>query len=158
MNIELKVLNKEFYKGRKLPAYATAGSAALDLISTEDLTLCPGECKLIHTGLAIYIKDPSVVGIINCRSGLGTKGLILANTQGWIDSDYQGEVIISALNRNNLFNHSSTDTSNGDSLFIKAGERVAQLMFVPIIKAQFNIVEEFNEDTTRGSGGFGSTG
>lgn len=163
MRIQLKVLNKRFYNEmllNPLPFYATPGSAAVDLISTSDVSLLPGECQKIGTGIAVYIKDENVMGVIAPRSGLGTSGLVLANTIGIIDSDYTGELIVSAWNRNSqLSSCYPVAGQNGDgSVVIRAGERFAQLMFVPVIKAQWDVVEEFSEDTQRGHGGFGSSG
>lgn len=159
MKIQIKILNKEFYKVEKLggsyydtPSYQTFGSAAVDLICTEDVTIYPGETKKIHTGLAIWIGSISnalsYAGLILPRSGLGSKGLVLANTIGLIDEDYQGELIVNVWNRN--------DSLDKD-IELKAGDRFAQLMFVPIIKAEWDIVEDFNLNTQRGSLGFGST-
>lgn len=158
MKIELKILNKEFYSSDSLPKYATRGSAAVDLVSIEDIIIHPGETKAIFTGLAVWIAsskeaypgwqyDMGVAGLIIPRSGLGTKGLVLANTIGVIDEDYQGEIIAQAWNRdrNNLIE-------------LRAGERIAQLMFVPVGKAEWVVVDEFSEPTERGEGGFGSTG
>lgn len=162
MKIQIKVLNKEFYSDRLLPSYATSGSAGIDLVCTEDVTIYPGETKVIPTGLAIWIGsnerlagwlDESVVGLIVPRSGLGTRGLILANTIGVIDEDYQGELKIAAWNRNE-FDFSPVDKS----INLKAGDRVAQLMFVPILKPEWEVVEEFSKNTERGTGSFGSTG
>lgn len=157
MQIEIKILNKEFYKREKLggtyydhPQYETLGSAAVDLRCTEDIILIPGERKMIPTGLAIWIgsshSSQSVAGFIMPRSGLGTKGLVLANTIGLIDEDYQGELMISALN------------SAQSNIELGSGDRIAQLMFIPVIKAKFKEVEEFSNKTGRAQGGFNSTG
>ncbi|MDP3535222.1 dUTP diphosphatase [Halomonas sp. M1] len=131
-----------------LPSYATAGSAGMDLraLLDEPLTLAPGDCELVRTGLAIYIEDPSLAGMILPRSGLGHKhGIVLGNLVGLIDSDYQGELMISVWNR-------------GQTSFTLAPfERLAQYVLVPVIQADLAIVETF-EDSTRGTGGFGSTG
>jgi dUTP pyrophosphatase len=122
------------------------------------VVLYPGDTKLVHTGLAIHIASCKhatsfydYAGLILPRSGLGSKGLILANTVGLIDSDYQGELIVQAWNRNST-GHSSY------SIVLKAGDRFAQLMFVPIIRPQFTVVEEFSKRTYRANGSFGSTG
>lgn len=157
MKIEIKVLNKEFYKREKLggeyydlPDYQTFGSAAVDLCCTEDLTIYPGDVRLIGTGLAISINNPEVAAIILPRSGLGhTKGLVLGNLVGLIDEDYRGELKISAWNRKQ---------APGGHIDLKAGDRIAQLMFIPIIKAKWERVEEFSNHTNRGEGGFSSTG
>lgn len=188
MNIELKILNKEFYKGYytgdyisgargvssnecNLPMYATPGSAGMDLICCEDIAIYSGEVKAIHTGIAIWIgsrhETPThgYTALILPRSGLGTKGLILANTAGVIDEDYQGELIVQAWNRCPcVVDRRDVDAGHaipvpGNSrIILNAGDKFAQLVFVPIIKAQFNVVEEFSHATNRGAGGFGSTG
>ena len=150
MQIELKILNKEFYRDRNLPQFATDGAAAIDLICTKDLYIADGEVKLIHTGLAIHICNPSVAALILPRSGLGSKGLILGNTVGLIDSDYQGELLVSAWNR-------QKETNLG-GIFLTAGDRFAQLMFVPVFRPKFKLVEEFTSNSKRGNGGFGSSG
>ena len=131
-----------------LPSYATAGSAGMDLraLLDEPLTLAPGECQLVRTGLAIYIEDPGLAGMILPRSGLGHKhGIVLGNLVGLIDSDYQGELMISVWNRGQ------------DSFTIAPFERLAQYVLVPVVQAELDIVDSFT-DSTRGSGGFGSTG
>jgi len=180
MKIQIKILNKKFYSNyqsvmcpegyiAKLPEYGTPGSAAVDLLCTEDAVLHPGETRLIPTGLAIHIgsggnpcrneQSFSVAGLIVPRSGLGTKGLILANTIGIIDEDYQGELKIAAWNRNTFFDNSDIEDFVADSpIHLRAGDRIAQLMFIPFIKTQWEIVDEFSETTQRGVGGFGSTG
>lgn len=163
MKIEIKVLNKEFYKREKmggtyydLPEYQTFGSAAVDLVTTEDVVLHPGETKMIATGVAIHIKDDNAAGMVLPRSGLGTKGLVLANTIGLIDSDYQGELKIAAWNRNQT---SMVDTYKEENhIELKAGDRIAQILFMPVIHAQWDVVEEFSNKTGRGSNGFGSSG
>ncbi|MCL5426485.1 MAG: dUTP diphosphatase [Gammaproteobacteria bacterium] len=131
-----------------LPHYATEGSAGMDLraLLDEPLTLAPGECQLVRTGLAIYIEDPGLAGMILPRSGLGHKhGIVLGNLVGLIDSDYQGELMISVWNR-------------GQSAFTLAPfERLAQYVLVPVMQAELTVVEAF-KDSSRGSGGFGSTG
>jgi len=167
MKIQIKVLNKEFYKKEKLggeyydlPSYQTFGSAAMDLCCTEDITIYPGETRLISTGLAIWIgsdkwghTDICTMGVIVPRSGLGTRGLILANTIGVIDEDYQGELKLSAWNR-----HTPNEETTLHKIILNAGDRIAQLIFVPIIRAQWGIVDDFESKTNRGDGGFGSTG
>jgi dUTP pyrophosphatase len=132
----------------QLPHYATPGSAGLDLRACLDapLTLEPGETKLVPTGLAIHLDDPGYAALILPRSGLGHKhGIVLGNLVGLIDSDYQGELMISTWNRGH-----TTFTLN-------PLERLAQLVIVPVVQAQFNIVDDF-EASERGAGGFGSTG
>lgn len=146
--IDLKVLDKRIGKEFPLPAYATEGSAGLDLRACLDanLTVEPGQTHLVPTGLAIHIADPTLAATILPRSGLGHKhGIVLGNLVGLIDSDYQGELMVSVWNR-------------GESSFtIEPGARIAQLVFVPVVQAQFNIVDDFNA-TKRGEGGFGHSG
>lgn len=146
MKIDIKILNERMRD--QLPHYATAGSAGLDLRACLEapLTLEPGETKLVPTGLAIHLDDPGYAALILPRSGLGHKhGIVLGNLVGLIDSDYQGELMISTWNRGH-----TTFTLN-------PLERLAQLVIVPVVQAQFNIVDEF-EQSERGAGGFGSTG
>lgn len=144
----MKVLDKRLGDTIPLPEYATDGSAGLDLRAClqEAVTLNPGETLLIPTGMAIYIEDPSLAAMILPRSGLGHKhGVVLGNLVGLIDSDYQGELMVSCWNR-------------GDTAFtIEIGERLAQLILVPVVQAQFKQVEEFTA-TERGAGGFGHSG
>ncbi len=132
-----------------LPSAATKGAAAIDLRACleNELILEPGETKLIGSGIAVNIKDPGIVGIIAPRSGLGIKkGIVLANTIGIIDSDYQGEIGIG------LFNRSDTPYR------IKPGERICQIMFMPVFTAKMEIVDRFTNASARGTGGFGHTG
>jgi dUTP pyrophosphatase len=146
MKIDVKILNERMRD--QLPHYATPGSAGLDLRACLDapVTLEPGETKLIPTGLAIHLADPGYAALILPRSGLGHKhGIVLGNLVGLIDSDYQGELMISTWNRGH-----TTFTLN-------PLERLAQLVIVPVVQAQFNIVDDF-EASQRGEGGFGSTG
>ncbi len=147
-NIDLKILNPKIGTDFPLPAYATEGSAGLDLRACLDeaISLAPGQTQLIPTGLAIYIGDPSIAATILPRSGLGHKhGIVLGNLIGLIDSDYQGELMISCWNRSE------------QAFTIEPGERIAQLVFVPVIQANFNLVTEF-KSTERGEGGFGHSG
>lgn len=146
--IQLKILNSKIGQEFPLPTYATEGSAGLDLRACldEPLQLAPNETKLIPTGLAIYIADPSLAATILPRSGLGHKhGIVLGNLIGLIDSDYQGELLISCWNRGT------------EHFTIQPGDRIAQLVFVPVIRATFKIVDEFAA-TERGEGGFGHSG
>jgi len=146
--LQVKVLDERLGDSIPLPEYATTGSAGLDLCACLDtpLTLHPGETQLIRTGLAIYIEDPGLAAMILPRSGLGHKhGIVLGNLVGLIDSDYQGELMVSCWNRGK------------DSFTIDIGERLAQLILVPVIQAEFEIVEQF-ESTERGAGGFGHSG
>ncbi len=146
--IQLKILDKRLGNEIPLPEYATEGSAGLDLRACLEapLLIKPGETVLIPTGLAIYIADPQVAAILLPRSGLGHKhGIVLGNLVGLIDSDYQGQVFVSCWNRNNTeFN-------------IAIGERIAQMVLVPVIQATFEQVIEFDQ-SNRGEGGFGHTG
>lgn len=146
--IQAKVLDPRLGSEYPLPDYATSGSAGLDLraMLQEATTLQPGQTLLIPTGLAIYIEDPSLAAIILPRSGLGHKhGIVLGNLVGLIDSDYQGQLFVSVWNR-------------GKSDFtIEVGERIAQLVVVPVVQVAFETVDEFGE-SERGSGGFGHTG
>ena len=146
--IQLKILDQRIGRELPLPAYATDGSAGLDLRAVLDapLKLAPGETQLIRTGLAIHIGDPGLAAVILPRSGLGHKhGIVLGNLVGLIDSDYQGELMVSCWNR-------------GHSTFtVEPGERIAQLVFVPVVRAAFELVAEF-ESSQRGAGGFGHTG
>lgn len=146
--INLKVLDSRIGKQFPLPAYATEGSAGLDLRACLDeaLTVEPGQTHLVPTGLAIHINDPSLAATILPRSGLGHKhGIVLGNLVGLIDSDYQGQLMVSVWNRGQ------------DTFTIEPGDRIAQLVFVPVVQAEFNIVEDFDA-TERGEGGFGHSG
>ena len=146
--IQLKVLDPRVGKDFPLPAYATSGSAGLDLRACldEPLVLKPRETVLIPTGLAIYIQDPNYAATIIPRSGLGHKhGVVLGNLVGLIDSDYQGQVQISCWNRGN------------EAFTINPGERIAQLVVLPVQQVNFEVVEEFVA-TDRGDGGFGHSG
>ena len=146
--IQLKVLDKRIGNEIPLPEHATAGSAGMDLRACIDgpLTLKPGDTELIPTGIAIHIGDPKLAATILPRSGLGHKhGIVLGNLVGLIDSDYQGQLYVSCWNR-------------GQTEFtIEMGDRIAQLVFVPVVQVDFEQVEEF-EDTQRGAGGFGHSG
>ncbi|MDD3758811.1 MAG: dUTP diphosphatase [Advenella sp.] len=146
MKIDLKILDERMRS--HLPTYATGGSAGLDLRACLDeaVTLKPGQTTLIPTGLSIFIKNPNYAAIILPRSGLGHKhGIVLGNLVGLIDSDYQGQLMVSTWNRG------QTD------FIISPMERIAQLVVVPVQQVEFNLVDEF-EDSDRGADGFGSTG
>ena len=146
--IEVKVLDPRIGSEYPLPHYATPGSAGMDLRACVDdpLTLEPGQSELIPTGLAIHIADPGLAATILPRSGLGHKhGIVLGNLVGLIDSDYQGQLFVSCWNRGQ------------DAFTVKPGERIAQLVFVPVVRVEFDIVDEF-EESHRGAGGFGHTG
>ena len=146
ISIDYKVLNSLVED--HLPSYASKGSAGLDLRACIEhvQTLNPGETFLIPTGISIYIKDPNYAAVILPRSGLGHKhGIVLGNLVGLIDSDYQGELLVSCWNRSK------------NAFLINPLERIAQLVILPVMQAKFNKVEQFSE-TERGEGGFGSTG
>jgi dUTP pyrophosphatase len=146
MKIDVKIIDPRL--ADQLPSYATPGSAGLDLRACLDapLTLAPNAWQLVPTGMAIFLEDPAFAALILPRSGLGHKhGIVLGNLVGLIDSDYQGQLMVSAWNR------SSTEFT------IQPMERIAQLVIVPVVQAQFNVVTEFPA-TQRGDGGYGSTG
>lgn len=149
MQVKLKLLDQRLGKEIPLPEYATAGSAGLDLracLESSELTINPGETHLIPTGLSIHIDDSGMAAVILPRSGLGHKhGIVLGNLVGLIDSDYQGQLFVSCWNR------------GSDSFTIKLGDRIAQLVFVPVVQAAFEIVDDFNA-SARAEGGFGHTG
>ena len=146
--IQLKILNDRIGTSIPLPAYATDGSAGMDLRACLDqaLVLEPGDTQLIGTGIAIHVADPTLAAIILPRSGLGHKhGIVLGNLVGLIDSDYQGELMVSCWNR-------------GKTTFtIEPAERIAQLVIVPVVQAEFELVGEFDA-SDRGAGGFGHSG
>ena len=144
MKIELKILDEMAY-----PKYATPGSAGIDLkacyLPKDGISIHPGGQFLFSTGIALHIKDPCYAGMIIPRSSMGKKGIVLGNLVGLIDSDYQGEIMVLLWNRGN------------EVVKIEHMDRIAQLVIVPVIQAQFEIVQEF-EQSQRGQGGFGSTG
>ncbi|ADC73203.1 deoxyuridine 5'-triphosphate nucleotidohydrolase Dut (plasmid) [Thioalkalivibrio sp. K90mix] len=148
MNIDLKILDPRIGSEFPLPEPATDGSAGVDLRAMDKGTvhLMPDQCRLIPTGVSIHVEDPGYAGMILPRSGLGHKhGIVLGNLVGLIDSDYQGPLMVSCWNR-------------GSEVFtIEPGERIAQLVIVPIVQPQFRVVEAF-DSSERGSGGFGSSG
>ena len=149
INVETKIVNPLIGEAISLPSYATDGSAAIDLRACikEQIGIQPGETVLVGSGIAINIKDPNIVGIIVPRSGLGIKkGIVLANTMGVIDSDYQGEIKIGLFNRSQ------------NRYLVKPGERICQMLFMPVIKATLKLVQEFSNATLRGGGGLGHTG
>lgn len=146
MKMDVKILDARLRD--QLPHYATAGAAGLDLRACIDgpIVLAPGETRLIPTGMAIHLADPGYAALILPRSGLGHKhGIVLGNLVGLIDSDYQGQLMVSAWNRSQL------------AFELAPLERLAQLVIVPVMQAEFNVVEDF-ETSQRGEGGFGSTG
>jgi dUTP pyrophosphatase len=146
--LQIKILDSRVGRDFPLPQHATSGSAGVDLRACIDapIVLNPGSTELVATGIAIHIADPGYAALILPRSGLGHKhGIVLGNLVGLIDSDYQGQIFVSMWNR-------------GQSAFtIEPGERIAQLMLVPVAQVQFDVVEEF-EISQRGAGGFGSSG
>ena len=147
-DIEIKILDKRIGKEFALPKYATDGSAGIDLIACldEHLHIAPGESHLVPSGIALHIDDKHLAAMILPRSGLGHKhGIVLGNLVGLIDSDYQGQIFISVWNRGQT------------SFTIEPGDRIAQMIIVPIALANFKVVEEFTP-STRGAGGFGHTG
>ncbi|MDE1185839.1 MAG: dUTP diphosphatase [Pantoea sp.] len=146
--IDVKILDARVGTEFPLPTYATSGSAGLDLRACLDeaLEITPGSTVLVPTGLAIHIGDPSLAAVILPRSGLGHKhGIVLGNLVGLIDSDYQGQLMVSVWNRGQ------------ESFTLQPGDRLAQLVFVPVVQAEFNLVEDFDA-SVRGAGGFGHSG
>jgi len=147
-SIELKILDPRMGRQFDLPAHATPGSAGMDLRACLDapLELAPGASALVPTGLAIHIGDPGLCAVILPRSGLGHRhGIVLGNLTGLIDSDYQGPLMVSLWNR------------SSEAYLVQPGERIAQLVFLPVARARFEIVDDFTP-SDRGSGGFGHTG
>jgi len=146
--IQLKILDSRLGTEFPLPHYATDGAAGMDMRACIDapLVIAPGETRLIPTGLAIHIQEPGLAAMLLPRSGLGHKhGIVLGNLVGLIDSDYQGQVFVSCWNR------------GGETFTIQPGERIAQMLIVPVVHADFEVVEEFAA-SARGAGGFGHTG
>lgn len=147
--IETKILNPKLGSEIPLPAHATDGSAGLDIRACIDdpITLEPGESELIGSGFAIHINDPALMAILVARSGLGVKhGILISQAAGIIDSDYNGEIFVALWNRSDK------------AYTVQPGERICQMLFVPVSQADLVVVDEFSADTDRGSGGFGSTG
>ncbi|MBU6420910.1 MAG: dUTP diphosphatase [Gammaproteobacteria bacterium] len=148
MHVKIKILDARIGTEFPLPHYVTAGSAGLDLRAClkEALTLAPGASTLIPSGIAMHIADPGYAAMLLPRSGLGHKhGIVLGNLVGLIDSDYQGELLISCWNRGR------------EAFTVQPGERLAQMIIVPVVQAQFEVVQEF-EASARGAGGFGHSG
>jgi len=146
--LKVRILDPRVGREFPLPTYATAGSAGLDLRACidADLLLEPGKAELIPTGLAIYVQDPGLAAVVLPRSGLGHKhGVVLGNLVGLIDSDYQGQLMVSCWNRGR------------EPFTIRPGERIAQLVVVPVVQVDLDVVEDFST-TERGAGGFGSSG
>ncbi len=147
-SVQLKILDARVGSEYPLPGYATDGSAGIDMRACldEPLEVRPGDTHLLPTGIAIHIGDPALAAVLLPRSGLGHKhGIVLGNLVGLIDADYQGQVFVSCWNR------------SGQSFTIQPGERIAQMVFMPIVRAHFEVVESFQE-STRGAGGFGHSG
>ena len=147
MQVDIKILDERLREA--MPAYATPGSAGLDLRAclTEPLTLAPNAWQLVPTGMALYLADPHYAAMILPRSGMGHKhGIVLGNLVGLIDSDYQGQLMVSAWNRTDV------------AFTIEPMARIAQLVIVPVVQASFNVVDEFADVSQRATGGYGSTG
>ncbi len=147
MQVDIKILDERLREA--MPAYATPGSAGLDLRAclTEPLTLAPNAWQLVPTGMAVYLADPHYAAMILPRSGMGHKhGIVLGNLVGLIDSDYQGQLMVSAWNRTDV------------AFTIEPMERIAQLVIVPVVQASFNVVNEFADVSQRATDGYGSTG
>ncbi|MGA0939591.1 MAG: dUTP diphosphatase [Burkholderiaceae bacterium] len=147
MQVDIKILDERLREA--MPAYATPGSAGLDLRAclAEPLTLAPNAWQLVPTGMALYLADPHYAAMILPRSGKGHKhGIVLGNLVGLIDSDYQGQLMVSAWNRTDV------------AFTIEPMERIAQLVIVPVVQASFNVVKEFADVSQRATGGYGSTG
>ena len=146
--VQLKILDSRIGDEFPLPHYATDGAAGMDMRACidEPIALAPGKTELIPTGIAIHMADPNIAAVLLPRSGLGHKhGIVLGNLTGLIDSDYQGQVFVSVWNR------------GSDTFTVEVGERIAQMVFVPVVQAAFEVVDDF-EASDRGAGGFGSTG
>lgn len=147
MHVDVRILDARLHD--QLPAYATPGSAGLDLRAClqEPLTLAPNAWQLVPSGMAIHLADPAYAALILPRSGLGHKhGIVLGNLVGLIDSDYQGQLMVSAWNRSDV------------AYTLQPLERLAQLVIVPVVQANFRLVDQFDTTTERGAGGYGSTG
>lgn len=147
MQVDIKILDERLREA--MPAYATPGSAGLDLRAClmEPMTLAPNAWQLVPTGMALYLADPHYAAMILPRSGMGHKhGIVLGNLVGLIDSDYQGQLMVSAWNRTDV------------AFTIEPMERIAQLVIVPVVQASFNVVDEFADVSQRATGGYGSTG
>jgi dUTP pyrophosphatase len=146
--VQIKILDPRIGREYPMPEYATAGAAGVDLRACigEPITITPGDSHLVPSGIAVHMEDPELAAVILPRSGLGhKKGIVLGNLVGLIDSDYQGQVMISVWNRGN------------EAVTIEPGDRIAQMVFVPVRRVQFEVVEDFRE-SARGDGGFGHTG
>lgn len=146
---ELKIFHPRIKSGEWDIGYKTPGAAALDVVAAIDdwMILWPGERAKIPLGFAVWIKDPNVAALLLPRSGLGGKGFVMSNLVGLIDSDYQGQMALLAWN-----------TNTEDQWVVQPGDRIGQIMFVPVIRPAFSIVDEFSAESVRGEGGYGSTG
>jgi len=147
-SLQVKILDPRLGTDLPMPTYATAGSAGMDLRACLDQALClkPGDCELIQTGISIYIQDPTLAAVLLPRSGLGHKhGIVLGNLVGLIDSDYQGPLMVSMWNRGQ------------EDFIIEPGDRIAQMVILPVVQPEFDLVDEFVA-SERGSGGFGHSG
>jgi len=150
MKVQIIVTQPNFYaETNGVPAYATPMSAAVDLRACipEQITIAAGETRKVSSGIKINIQSECVAASLSPRSGLGAKGLVLGNLEGLIDGDYQGEIGMALWNRN-----------KEGAIVVNPGDRVAQLKFIPIVRAEFEVVSEFEETTDRGEGGFGHSG
>lgn len=149
ITVELKVLDKEFWSNYPLMSYASNGAAAFDLRTNikEPIEVPPGKSIMVGTGLALWLGQPGLALMLLPRSGLGSKGLILGNGTGLIDSDYQGELMVSLYNRN-----------LDEPFLVNPGDRIAQAMAVPVYQLNPSVVEQFSNETERGNGGFGHSG
>lgn len=149
IHVDIKIARPELISNEDLPEYGTYGSAGIDLRAAipQEIVITPNSQVMIPTGISIFINDPNYAAMILPRSGLGSKGLVMGNLVGLIDSDYQGELSVVAWNRNPT-----------ESFYIKPLDRIAQMIFVPVVHAKFNVVSEFQEKSERGTGGYGSTG
>lgn len=149
MKVDIKILDMRLGREIPMPHYGTLGSAGLDLRACieKDLVLQPGQTELIPTGMAIHLADPNYAAMLLPRSGLGHKhGIVLGNLVGLIDSDYQGPLMVSLWNRGT------------EPFTVTVGERIAQMVIVPVVQPEFVVVEDFEQSTERGEGGFGHTG
>jgi dUTP pyrophosphatase len=157
--IDIKILDKRLGTEFPLPTYSTPGSAGIDLramLEEDKITVYPGETILIPTGIALNINNPTLMAVLAPRSGLGHKhGVVLGNLIGIIDSDYQNQIFVSLWNRLPVSTNPMVNIAN--SFDVAVGDRIAQMLFVPVVQVEFNIVEDF-EASQRGLGGFGHTG
>lgn len=164
--VQVKILDERIRDEFQFPAYQSDMAAGIDLVACidEPMVIYPGETHLIPTGISVFVGDANYASVILPRSGMGHKhGLVLGNGTGLIDADYQGPLMVSAFNRNQTtYRLNERDASElhmiGRDITINPGDRIAQLVFLPIARAEFELVDNFHEATDRGEGGFGSTG